>query len=70
MELKKTPNNQNKTEKQGQIHHSSGLQVVLQSCGYQTVWYRHKNRSVEKFRKSRNKPTITWSIDLQQSRQQ
>ena len=71
----KTPNSQSNPEKEKQSwrHHNSGLQVILKSGVNQNsmvLAQKQTHRSMEQNRKPRNKPTTTWSINLQQSRKE
>ena len=48
------------------------IQVILQSCSNQNnmgLAQKETHRSMEQNRKSRNKTTIIWSINLQQTRE-
>ena len=69
METEQTPNSQNNLEKEKQSWRNQApwLQSVLQSYSHQNVMVlaqKEKCRSMEQDRKSRNKPTHLWSINL------
>ena len=69
METEQTPNSQNNREKEKQSWRNQApwLQSVLQSYSHQNVMvlaHKEKCRSMEQDRKSRNKPTHLWSINL------
>ena len=64
---------QKQKQKQSWRHHNSRLQVILQSCSNQNsmvLAQKQTHGSMEPYRKSRNKPTTMWSINLHQSRKE
>jgi len=75
MELQKTPHSQSNFEKEKQswMHHNSTLQVILQNRSDQNsmvLAQKETQRSTEQNREPKNEPTIIWSINLLQRRQE
>ena len=75
MKTQKTINIQSNLEKEKQSWkiQAPRLQTILQSYRHQNnivLAQKHKDRSVEQHRKSRNKSMNIWSINLQQRRQE
>ena len=54
METQKTQNGQNKIEKEGIM--LNDFRLHFKDIVIKTVWYFHKNRSIEQNRELRNKP--------------
>ena len=54
METQKTQNGQNKIEKEGIM--LNDFRLHFKDIVIKTVWYFHKNRSIEQNRALRNKP--------------
>ena len=77
MEIEKTLNSQSNLKKEKQKLKESGSLTLDYTTSYSNqnkVWYWHKNqnilhRSMQQNRKSREKPTQLWSINLGQRRQ-
>ena len=71
METQKIPNSQNKLEKEEQNWRNKApwFQTIIQSYSYQNslaLAQKQIYRSMEQGRKSRNKTTHLWSVNLQQ----
>ena len=75
MATQKTPNSQNNLEKKEQSwrNHTPSLQTILQNFSNQNsmvMAQKEPHRSMEQNRQPRNKPTLLWSINLRQRRQE
>ena len=75
MEPQKTPNSQSNLEKEEQIwkHHNPDFKLYYQALvikNNMVLAQKWSQRSMEQTRKSRNRPTFIWSINLQQRRQE
>ena len=74
MEPQKTPNSQNNLERKTKLEVSQFQTLsLITSCSNQksvVLAQKQTHRSIEQNRKSRNKPTIIWSINCQQRRKE
>ena len=72
MEPQNIPNSQNNLEKEKQSwrYHNVRFQAILQSCSNPDSMVLPPKQTHRSIEQNRNKPTIIWSINLRQKRQE